>query len=446
MALSDLLQSLLSPSQGATAFGQTAGAIAPGQGTGPGAQASTPLSELVVQGKSRPQAQPPVALAGPSSTSPSMAAPPPSVSPQMPQDLGDQSPTTPTMDYNNSNASAAVQKAVAADPAQGGSANPGLYGILPQNLQHGTLRNALGALGDAFLVSGGKAPEYANNMARQQIGNAMAGMDINDPQSVAEAAQRVAATGAPGAAEMSDKLTQQGEQAALRKQYMEYNQDYRKMIIGNRQDNLYNRMAPMALADLGQAKDASDYAARYAVWQQRIKAIDPSADASTALGIPDTYIPGAVNATSGMTNNQLTQHGDRQSAQATSRRDTDVNASARVSAARVSAGSRPPSEAGLDEALMQRWTQSQNGGPPLTTAETALINKRFAPSKTQRPLIVPPQAANIAPVSTNGTATGVGAAIGGALNGGHQSFVNGHVYTDANGNRAMYQNGKWIPR
>jgi hypothetical protein len=49
-----------------------------------------------------------------------------------------------------------------AEPAaQGGGGNPGIYGLLPPNLQHGTLRNILGAIGDAFLVGSGREPTYA---------------------------------------------------------------------------------------------------------------------------------------------------------------------------------------------------------------------------------------------------------------------------------------------
>ncbi len=50
-----------------------------------------------------------------------------------------------------------------AEPAaQGDDGNPGIYGLLPPNLQHGTLRNILGAIGDAFLVGSGREPTYAN--------------------------------------------------------------------------------------------------------------------------------------------------------------------------------------------------------------------------------------------------------------------------------------------
>jgi len=352
MALADILSSLLSaPPSGSTAFGQTAGAIDPGQATGPGAQSSTPLSELIVQGKAGkaggPLAPPPITTGLPSATmmpspqSPSIAS--------APADTSTPQGATPSgINYNNSQQAQDVQSAVAGEPApQGGMANPGLYGLLPQNLQHGTLRNVLGALGDAFLVSGGKAPQYEQHMQGQAEGNAMAGVDINDPQSVQAAAQRIAATGYPGAQEMADKLTQQGEQAALRKQYMEYNQSYREQMVGVRQAAqqaqaaaVADRYRPQVGGMLSGVKDAATYNTKYQSLAPLAKQLGgPDATPASVWSIPE---PGAwtpeLTDGYGQTAGQQLMSTDRGLQRGQSQTNAEIAAGSRTRAAGISAG------------------------------------------------------------------------------------------------------------
>lgn len=286
----------------------------------------------------------------------------------------------PGLNYNNSQAASAVDNALLGEPAlRGGMANPGVYGLLPQGLQHGTLRNMLGALGDAFLVGSGAQPQYEPRMQRQEIGRALAGYDPNDPQSVQAAIQRVASTGAAGSPEIADQLQKNFNDIQLRKSLAQQNANYKQQMIQARNDNLFNRMNPVAQADLAQATSAEDYQNRLARWNQRIKAIDPSADAITAFGVPEQYTPGSISATSGMTNQQITQHQDRQSQQAVSMRNADVNANSRIKAAGVSAGSRNyatdvnadrPTSANILQGLIEK----QNSGQSLTPAEQAAFN------------------------------------------------------------------------
>lgn len=298
----------------------------------------------------------------------------------------------PGLNYNNSMQAGAVNDAISGEPAlRGGMANPGLYGILPQGLQHGTLRNMLGALGDAFLVGSGHQAQYEPRMQRQEIGRAMAGYDPNDPAATQAAIQRIASTGAAGSPEMADKLEQNFQSAQLRKQLMEQNNNYKQQTIQARNDSLFNRMNPVAQADLAQAKDADDYKARLARWNTRLKAIDPSQDAVTAFGVPEEFTPGGVASTAGMTNQQITQHGDRQSGQDTSRRNTDVRAGATIKAAGISAGSRNyATDVGADKPtsanILQGLIDKQNKGEKLTSSEQAAFDHMTQVSKKGRSL------------------------------------------------------------
>jgi hypothetical protein len=303
-----------------------------------------------------------------------------------------QTASPPGLNYNNSGDASAVSNALTGEPAlRGGMANPGLYGLLPSGLQHGTLRNMLGALGDAFLVGSGRQAQYEPRMQRQEIGQAMAGYDPNNPQAAQAAIQRIAATGAAGSPEMADQLQKNYNDTQLRRATMQNTQMYHQQTIQARNDNLFNRMNSVAQADLAQAQTPEDYQARLSRWDQRVKAIDPNTDASTQFGVPDKYTPGALGATSGMTAQQISQHGDRQSQQQTSMRNTDVNAASRVKAAGIGAGSRNyntdetnnrPTSANILQGLIAK----QNSGQQLTPAEQATFDHMTAVAKKGRTL------------------------------------------------------------
>lgn len=448
MALMDLLNSLINPQPqgnsgggGALSFGQTAGAINPGQSTAPGGQTTTPVSELVVNAKRRQQNPQPSPQGLPAPDTSQVSSPfSPAVSPAQPPTGVDQSTQPAGMDYNNSGAASAVNSAIQGEHPEGGMANPGIYGLLPSNLQHGTLRNVLGALGDALLVSGGRQPQYEARMQNQEIGQAMAGMDINDPQSVAAATQRVAATGATGSPEMADKLQTQAESAALRKQYMEYNQDYRNGILNARQEqidanraNIADRYRPQIGGMFAGVKDAATYATKYASLAPLAKQIGgPEATPASLWSIPEpgNWTPDLMTGY-GMTVNNDQQASDRAAGRATSTINAGIAAGSREGAAGIS-GRAHLGAASMEAAkptegtIMSGLISKQNAGQTLSPSEQAYFN-----SKTQ--------------IRSGARSLPPGLTVGGAKPAATTSFVNGRVYTDARGNHATYQNGKWIP-
>lgn len=303
-----------------------------------------------------------------------------------------QTAQSPDLNYNNSQAAGAVNSALTGEPpTRGGMANPGIYGVLPQSLQHGTLRNMLGALGDAFLVGSGRQAQYEPRMQRQEIGKAMAGYNPDDPASAQAAIQRIAATGAAGSPEIADQLQKNYNDVQLRKQLMQQNSMYKQQTIQARNDSLYNRMNPVAQADLAQAKDADDYKARLARWNTRIKAIDPSQDAVTAFGVPEEFAPGGVGATAGMTNQQITQSADRAAQRAQAGRDTDVNARSRIQAAGIGAGSRNYNTDETDARptsanMLQDIRAKVNAGETLQPGDQAIWNHATQLAKKGRAL------------------------------------------------------------
>jgi hypothetical protein len=294
----------------------------------------------------------------------------------------------PGINYNNSMSAGAVNDALGGEPAlRGGSSNPGLYGLLPQGLQHGTLRNVLGALGDAFLTGSGRQPQYGPRMDRQEIGQAMAGYDPNNPQSVQAAIQRITSTGAKGSTEMADQLQKNFESTQLRKQLMQQNSNYHNQTIQARNDSLFNRMNPVAQADLAQAKDAADYKARLERWNTRLKAIDPNTDAVSAFGVPEEFTPGGVASTAGMTGNQITQSADRAAGRATSERNTDVRSAATIRAAGMNVNERATaSNKPTASTILQGLVTKQNNGQVLTPAEQATFDHMTQVAKKGRAL------------------------------------------------------------
>jgi hypothetical protein len=303
----------------------------------------------------------------------------------------------PGVNYNNTQSADAVKSALGGEGSpQGGMANPGLYGLLPQGLQHGTLRNMLGALGDAFLVGSGRQAQYEPRMQRQEIGQAMAGYDPSNPQAAQAAIQRIASTGAAGSPEMADQLQKSQNEAQMRSAMMQQTQMYHQQTIQARNDNLFNRMSPVAQADLAQAKDPADYAARLSRWDQRTKAIDPNTDAATQFGVPDTFTPGALTSTSGMSANQIAQSTDRAASRAQAGRDTDVNAQSRVQAAGMgnqsrnyatNVGASKPTSAGILQGLIDKDNANKAGnGPPLTPAEQAAFTHMTSNGKQRAQL------------------------------------------------------------
>lgn len=416
MALIDLLQSLAGPNQ-------TASAIAPGQSAAPGGQASTPLDELLVEASRKPStnmpplntmSDSPSNLAGPLSYS----APDPGVS-QSAQPTG--------LNYNNSQASKDVNSALGGETLRGGMANPGIYGLLPQSMQHGTLRNVLGALGDAFLVGSNKQAEYEPRMQRQEIGAAQAGINPDDPQSLEAAAQRVSATGAADAPQIAAQMRQSAQEARLREATLANTQLYHQSTIDSRNDSIVARQAPLVSGMANTARTPQEYATKYAQAEAIAQRIGPQFHASDfGLLDPSMWMPGTVQ---GMTGNQQQVSADKGSQRQVSMRDTDVNAASRVQAAGISGGSHIQSASisanrTTDASILQGLTNKQNSGQSLTPAEQAVFNHQTQLSRGGARSLPP------------------GLVTGGST---PQKFQNGAVYHDAHGNKARYNNGTWTP-
>lgn len=343
---------------------------------------STDVEGIDVAPAKRPPSPPPVSVTGLANIGPLDTSVPDVTSMGSPPSNPQLDPGT-SQNYNNSSAVQAVRAANDTNAPRGGSDNPGLYGLLPQNLQHGTLRNVLGALGDAFLVGSGGQATYSPRMQRQEIGDAMAGYDQN-PQA---AIQRVADTGAPGAAEMASKLEQQ-------RQMMEYTQQYRQQMLGNKNENVVARMAPQVGGMFAGITDPNMYAQRYKQADAIAKRIDPSYDPSVfGLPSPEEWQP-SMTAHQGMTGNNIQVSSDKAAQRGVSVSNNTATNRSRIQAAGIAAGghvtaanisSQRPSEAGtlddlqdkqdsgqtLTPAEQQRWdrgthiTQGRGGRPPL---------------------------------------------------------------------------------
>jgi hypothetical protein len=339
-----------------------------------------------------------------------------------------QGPQGAPFNYDNSTAAGAVNDALAGEPgSRGGMANSGIYGLLPPGLQHGTLRNVLGALGDAFLVGSGRQPVYEPRMENQQIGQAMAGADPNDPNSMYAAAQRVAATGSPGSVQDADQMIKNTNDLALHNWY-------RTNMINDRNNNIFARLGPMAQGAVSGSANKDDYAARYAVLDKRAKMIDPTADASSAFGIPlpeDWYkTPGY-----GMTSNQQAVDNARTAQRGQSQTNAEIAAGSRVNAAGISAGggirraqieASKPTSATIDQGIIEKM----NKGQALSPGEQYYV--QHSPTFNARG-----GGRGLAPGLTPGGGAGPQHAP--------QQFQNGVVYHDAHGNAARYQNGQWVP-
>jgi hypothetical protein len=329
-----------------------------------------------------------------------MTTPPPQVNPQLAAPItgpltqqsvptlpdGSTAPaSTPGNGYDNSMAVQQVQQADAKDipPPGGYGKSAGIYGLLPQGLQHGTLRSVLGSLGDAFLVHGGMQPEYRPRQEALAEGNALAGMDMNDPASVQAAVQRLAATGAPGALDMADKVQGQANQAALQRQMQEQNNWYRQQTVDNRTDMRLQSIVPSLGGVLSGVNSAAGYSAAYDQISRRIQRIDPKSTPED-LGLPprDGWTPGATSGygTTGnaemVSTDKAAQRGvsveNNQATNASRERAATIGANSHIAAAGVS--NQRPSQA----TDMQRIEAEVNAGKQLSPGDAAAWAKYTA--------------------------------------------------------------------
>lgn len=97
----------------------------------------------------------------------------------------------------------------------------GMFGV------KGTLRDVLGALGDAFLVQGGADPMYSKRRERERQGDAMFGA-AEDPM---QAAERLAAAGYP---EEAQKIIEQYQRNQYQQGVLKSQDDARKDLSADR--------------------------------------------------------------------------------------------------------------------------------------------------------------------------------------------------------------------
>lgn len=252
------------------------------------------------------------------------------------------------VNYSNSDAVQAVQQANAADqpPPGGYGKSAGVYGMLPQSLQHGTFRSVLGSLGDAFLIGSGAQAMYKPNQQALAEGNAMAGMNPNDPNSVQAAIGRVAGLGIPGTAnnpgstQIADSTQKNFNELELKKAQMAQLQMYRDQTNAARIQGIFTRQAPAIQGAVAGALTPADYAQRYALADARAKLADPTTTAADAYGIPEPqdWHPGMTNF--GMTTNQQTVSGDKRRGQDITQSDSQGRDAAIVQSAGIGADSR----------------------------------------------------------------------------------------------------------
>lgn len=305
-------------------------------------------------------------------------------------------PAAPPIQYDNSKDAAAVQQSLAnAPPLQGGSANPGLWGLLPQNVQHGTLRNVLGALGDGFLMHEGQRPAYSDRMNNQEIGRAMAGY-ANNPQAAIE---RVATTGANGSVEMADKMENNLQNLQIRQQVAQQNNSYRQAMMASRNDSIIQRMAPMVAGWAQNAKTPADYAAAYARADAAAKKISPDAGAEDFGYVdPADWKPGAmtgVGATTGQIQRNVTSqqsiaeraqgsrwaHQDRQDGLRARPQQITNAQMVSDSFARIQKGTGTDS----DKAIVNRYLHgTKGGGSGLHSATTGAPNGAVSPQQAAK--------------------------------------------------------------
>jgi hypothetical protein len=321
--------------------------------------------------------------------------------------------------YNNQPAVQAIEQANAANgPPRGGSANPGLYGLLPEKMQHGTLRNVLGAIGDAFLVQSGNAPTYRPRMERQEIGRALAGYNPDDPASVHAAIQRLAATGAPDSLELIN--TMYGNTNAYQQNVNTAERDaataeHQQNTDHNNKVKLIPELAKRIEGLVANAETAEEYASVYARAEELAQRIGPEYSAADFGLVPPEQWTSEATEGFGMSADNVQESRDRAAARRTTERGQDLDYKGRIEAA-----DRAPNP--NETIMLQGLLQKQNSNIPLTPAEQQYWDaKTGGKGKRGR---TPKAAADPAEKT---------------------KFENGKVYEDANGNKARYVNGEWKP-
>jgi hypothetical protein len=249
---------------------------------------------------------------------------------QAPPDQKDLTTKAPT-NYNNVDAVKAIQDVTKQYPEM---PHTGTLSSLVGT--HGTLRDVIGTIGDAFLVHAGKDPVYQQAKQRQQIANAAAGFE-QDP---AAAASRIAASGAPDSMSTAQKMYDEYQTEQLRKQQQEYTNEYRKSVHDDKANQQLSRLTPYvgAIVNDPRIQTKDDYQRAYDRATAMARRIDPQATgADLGLIDPQDWEPG-MGSTVGMTQGQNVRNQYNQSSlterareanmrNSTTIRGQDVNAS-----------------------------------------------------------------------------------------------------------------------
>lgn len=252
---------------------------------------------------------------------------------------------------------------------------PGALGM------HGSMRNLLGTLGDAFLIQSGHQPLHQQQMQREQLADSMAGFQDNP----AVAAGRVAATPVPGAPEMADKIYQNYQTQQLRQQQQEYTNQWRNAQQGDKVNQQMQRITPYvgAIANDPSIKTKDDYTKAYNRGVSMAQRIDPNATgADVGLVDPEDWAPG-VGSTSGMTAGQVARN---QTGQASIAERANASAARNATAIRgqnMTAGR--PTSPGITQAMIDK----QNSGQTLTPAEQQVWDAQTARGKPKTKLNIP---------------------------------------------------------
>jgi hypothetical protein len=330
--------------------------------------------------------------------------------------------TAPPRNYGNTRALTGVRAALAAEPKpEGGSDNPGIFGLLPEHMQHGNLRNVLGALGDAFLVGSGRDRVYEPRMQRQEVANAMAGFETNP----AMAASRVAGTAAPGSVDVAQKMFDQANNVELRKTQQDANNLYRQAQTDDRTQRTSDRRRGI-VGGLLQAAAATGDPKKYAAARARALTMADGTDID-ASELPESLedYTGAYGATTGQVMRAQTGQAsinERASAAQTAHQDR-LRGQNLTHQASMAHGSQMTATT-----YLRKLADKQDGGEQLTPAEQQVWDK-YTTTKTSKARGL---------LTTNGVAPTQKAPASGG-----QKFT--HTATGPNGQRLGFDGKQWVP-
>lgn len=353
--------------------------------------------------------------------------------------------SAPDIQASQNNLKAAMQSPSMQAP--GGSANPGVWGLLPQGMQHGTLRNVLGALGDAFLVGSGHQAQYTPRMERQQEGLAMASY----PDHPEISRGLLGMTGAPdsikdviGLQENQNNVDLHKDQLASQTQYRQDRQDAinannasldaaRKATAANQTSTQIRQLIPQVTGRANTSQNLGEYTTK---WQQAdalAKHLDPTSDATKAFGLvaPEMWSPGMQQ---GLTAEQQQLTADKASGRDTTQRGQDLNYKGKIGSASISAGQRSATAAkGMGERDAGLLNQANQPGGLAAMSDTDQARVKYLTTKGSGGSTRPPLTDAAKAAAANGP-------------GGKQPQQQySQVHTYPSGKKAGWNGKQWVP-